>query len=465
MLQTISRIQCIHRQPATVTGPESSHGLDGDPDMYSAAAVFTECQPHPHPTYSLWYLEPHTRRSWLMALLVILYKYQYNQQPLCSQLQALVKIVINTLDSQHHICRRIPPTVVMGGPPSRSRDVSQPSLGVEGEHGPREGVETPPLSPMYSGGDGSGHVSVSTCRGKTSAVYHQKSPGSMETHWEEDVHSLKGKRNLEAGYSTEAEETESELAAIPESKSDSTAHGSSQGSFEDDRAEDVDGKKKISDGASKGTRPVWFLGSDDHSIQQKSNGGGQKWGVREGMKMLVTSSLFTVSPRPILPPSPVETSSKTTSISTATVVTVKEGPSPPPPVQTQHPPPLFLKRGCYVEVTESDVMSLKLFNVRWLLSRACAERAIKMVPHLNKIHLKKDPAAPKPPDTHSYKCRIYEGIKRACGANNINIHKKMIMKCHQARSWCQEYLADQMKAKLQSLIRKDKTKKDYDSSG
>ncbi|XP_046689242.1 proline-rich receptor-like protein kinase PERK8, partial [Homalodisca vitripennis] len=68
------------------------------------------------------------------------------------------------------------------------------------------------------------------------------------------------------------------------------------------------------------------------------------------MKMLVTSSLFTVSPRPILPPSPVETSSKTTSISTATVVTVKEGPSPPPPVQTQHPPPLFLKPSLEKEV-------------------------------------------------------------------------------------------------------------------
>lgn len=29
---------------------------------------------HQPPTYSLWYLEPAARRSWLMALLVILYK-------------------------------------------------------------------------------------------------------------------------------------------------------------------------------------------------------------------------------------------------------------------------------------------------------------------------------------------------------------------------------------------------------
>lgn len=29
---------------------------------------------HQSPTYSLWYLEPIMRRSWLMSLLVILYK-------------------------------------------------------------------------------------------------------------------------------------------------------------------------------------------------------------------------------------------------------------------------------------------------------------------------------------------------------------------------------------------------------
>lgn len=56
-------------------------------------------------------------------------------------------------------------------------------------------ADTPPPSPMFSGGDGSiGHGS----RGKATAVYYQKSPGSMETHWEEDDHSHKNKRHLEA---------------------------------------------------------------------------------------------------------------------------------------------------------------------------------------------------------------------------------------------------------------------------
>lgn len=51
----------------------------------------------------------------------IILQYQYSQQPHCMQLTSLIKIVLNTLDSQHHHCRRIPATVIMGAPPSRSR--------------------------------------------------------------------------------------------------------------------------------------------------------------------------------------------------------------------------------------------------------------------------------------------------------------------------------------------------------
>lgn len=73
------------------------------------------------PAYSLWAMEPHFRRNWLMSLVVLLYKYQYNQQPHCMQLTSLVRVVLNTLDAQHHYCRRIPATIIMGAPPSRSR--------------------------------------------------------------------------------------------------------------------------------------------------------------------------------------------------------------------------------------------------------------------------------------------------------------------------------------------------------
>lgn len=39
------------------------------------SVLTTEYQP---PIYSLWYLEPHIRRSWLMSLLIILYKVSFN---------------------------------------------------------------------------------------------------------------------------------------------------------------------------------------------------------------------------------------------------------------------------------------------------------------------------------------------------------------------------------------------------
>ncbi|XP_026830601.1 protein unc-79 homolog, partial [Ooceraea biroi] len=129
---------------------------------------------HQVPSYSLWYLEPQIRRSWLMSLLVILYKCQYGQQTWCSQLQTLVKIVLNTLDTQYHQCKRIPATVVMGAPPSRSRDVSQPSLGVEHE------LATNTL----------GEIDTETASMRAPIIsVHQRSPGGthgqMETHWEE----------------------------------------------------------------------------------------------------------------------------------------------------------------------------------------------------------------------------------------------------------------------------------------
>lgn len=120
--------------------------------MLSTSLILLQYAPSPYyihannidfqtPTYSLWSLEPHIRRNWLMCLVVLLYKvgicclpniplahgiaynfqYQYSQQPTCMHLTALIRIVLNTLDSQHHRCRRIPATIMMGSQPSRSR--------------------------------------------------------------------------------------------------------------------------------------------------------------------------------------------------------------------------------------------------------------------------------------------------------------------------------------------------------
>lgn len=102
-----------------------------------------------NPVYTLWNLEPCIRRCWIMSLFVLLYKvsicwinkisisilfviifvmcncfpqYNYKKPPLSLQVMNLIKIVLNTLNAQHHVCHRIPPTVIMPtAPQSHSR--------------------------------------------------------------------------------------------------------------------------------------------------------------------------------------------------------------------------------------------------------------------------------------------------------------------------------------------------------
>ncbi|KAL1492637.1 hypothetical protein ABEB36_010867 [Hypothenemus hampei] len=242
----------------------------------------TDFQP---PLYSLWILEPHARKNWLMSLVVILYKYQYNQQPYCIDLTSLIRIVLNTLDSQHHQCRRIPATIIMGQHPSRSRDVSQPSLGTEMDHPERA---TPPISPMYSSDGQSIQVSLSSKGGKVQVSYTKPSSiTSMETHWEETNQSEKKFKKFNEKLSID-DDTESELLAIPESDiSDSTLHGSVQDSFEEALSENSGQSKQVIEKSlvnkspkesissliemkklcgNKG-RPVWIIGSEDDSIR------------------------------------------------------------------------------------------------------------------------------------------------------------------------------------------------------
>ncbi|CAG9828550.1 unnamed protein product [Diabrotica balteata] len=226
------------------------------------------------PTYSLWALEPHFRKNWLMSIVVLLYKYQYNHQPHCMQLTSLIRVVLNTLDSQHHHCRRIPATIIMGQPPSRSRDVSQPSLGAEIEHPERA---TPPPSPIYSSDGQSVQVIGSSKCGKMQVAYTKpSSTTSMETHWEEAIHCVHPekkpqRRHAEVSVDTD---TESELMVIPDSDmSDSTLQGSVQDSFEDGASDSL-GEKHLPRSPkesytnqlvkipNKG-RPTWTIGSEE----------------------------------------------------------------------------------------------------------------------------------------------------------------------------------------------------------
>nr|XP_032522433.1 protein unc-79 homolog isoform X1 [Danaus plexippus plexippus] len=144
--------------------------------------------------HSLASLTPHVRRHWLMALLVVLYKYHYSSGPLCSLCGSLVRCVLHSLQAQHHQCRRIPPVLLL---PNAQREAA--------------------------GTSSSGGVSAPL----TEDTPH-KSPG----HWSESNEPPK----FQQQWSVEQESSESELIAIPETsdKSDTTLHGSTApGSFDE----------------------------------------------------------------------------------------------------------------------------------------------------------------------------------------------------------------------------------------
>ncbi|XP_046804229.1 protein unc-79 homolog isoform X2 [Lucilia cuprina] len=163
--------------------------------------------------YSLWYLELYPRRNWMFTMLVVLYKYSYTQPPQSAYVNSAIRIIMNSLRNHFHQCRRIPTTTIldMQGT-SRSRDVSQPSLGTD----PEDKEQSPPASPMFPSEGTSG---ASKGKGQNVAF----TPKLQHAFRKYNDSSL------------DADETESELVAIPESDlSDSTLHGSSApGSFDD----------------------------------------------------------------------------------------------------------------------------------------------------------------------------------------------------------------------------------------
>ncbi|KAL9895816.1 UNC-79 domain-containing protein isoform 1-T2 [Glossina fuscipes fuscipes] len=162
--------------------------------------------------YSLWHLEQYPRRNWIFTMLVILYKYSYTQPPQSSYTNSAIRVVMNSLRNHFHQCRRIPTTILDIPGTTRSRDVSQPSLGTD----PDDKEQSPPASPMFPSEGTSG---ASKGKGQNVAF----------------TPKLQHAFRKYTDSSLDADETESELVAIPESDlSDSTLQGSSApGSFDD----------------------------------------------------------------------------------------------------------------------------------------------------------------------------------------------------------------------------------------
>lgn len=122
------------------------HTLLYAPSTATVASANSESSHNIIYSYSLWRLEPHVRRSWLMSVEVIMYKvqckgtyphnlwiwlkcllfscflfqYEYTQAAYGQKVHHLVRIILNSLEAQFHRCKRIPATVVMEMP-ARSR--------------------------------------------------------------------------------------------------------------------------------------------------------------------------------------------------------------------------------------------------------------------------------------------------------------------------------------------------------
>uniref|UniRef100_A0A8W7NZG6 Protein unc-79 homolog n=1 Tax=Anopheles coluzzii TaxID=1518534 RepID=A0A8W7NZG6_ANOCL len=187
--------------------------------------------------FSIWYLEPHVRRNWLMSLLVILYKYQYNQASMADQVQNLIRLVINSLDAQFHKCRRIPTTIIMDYSATRLRNQSQPSLGATSELGDEKRTtndSSPPYSPLQTA---------------TLSLYGCEESSKGRSSRGKGAGGSKARKHAEV----DGDDTESELVVIPESDvSDSTIQESSvQGSLEDTASNDDDSNVLKPDTAGK----------------------------------------------------------------------------------------------------------------------------------------------------------------------------------------------------------------------
>jgi len=168
------------------------------------------------PTYSLWFLDQQTRQSWLMSLLVILYKYQYNSSATSSIIHTLICITINTIRCQKHYCKKQDDTLEPSSPfIHRNRDTSNVSVGdleniIE--------TETPPqspavLSPQRDAEDSNHNVWVPCSHGHIPVLDQD------EVTWSESVKhlSLNPSLSLEDLYPTNCRST-TELAKPSETE-------------------------------------------------------------------------------------------------------------------------------------------------------------------------------------------------------------------------------------------------------
>ncbi|XP_035227755.1 protein unc-79 homolog isoform X3 [Stegodyphus dumicola] len=177
-------------------------------------------EPNP-PTYSLWLLDSYCRHSWLQSTLVIMYKYHYDTFPNNRYIHWLILIILNTLKAQRHRCKLLHEPL-LSPLPSRSRDFNTPSADLE--HAiEREKEMSYDTSSLHEDGSkpplkGKSKFSPTEKIEDTSAEQqNQKQLGKDKSH------QWKSWKPSERSCSSEGEDAEPELEAIPESpKSESS---------------------------------------------------------------------------------------------------------------------------------------------------------------------------------------------------------------------------------------------------
>ncbi|XP_070377842.1 protein unc-79 homolog isoform X1 [Dermacentor albipictus] len=175
---------------------------------------------HASPRYTLWLLDPPARHSWLRAVLVVLYKFDYGVPPLSRQVQMLVRILLNTLDAQNHQCKNIPEPF-LSPVPSRSRDLSTASVDLENI---QEHDGSTPLD-LGLAGDEIRFAFGPGTTAEAKASYHKPLVRDIHDTGKETADRAQWKALKLADFSCSGDEDEAEpeLEAIPESpKSESS---------------------------------------------------------------------------------------------------------------------------------------------------------------------------------------------------------------------------------------------------
>ncbi|XP_067119858.1 protein unc-79 homolog isoform X2 [Centruroides vittatus] len=178
-------------------------------------------EPQP-PNYSLWLLHSYIRQSWLLAVMVIMYKYNYTLPPQSKQIEILIHIILNTLNSHQHQCKNIIEPI-FSPVHSRSRDLST----------------TFDLENIQERGSPPFESSLTADESKVSVVgsqaYYFKLGGSdvEENEFDKDNQKFTNDKSdrqqwkilkpLDTSGSSDGEDMEPELEAIPESPKSETS--------------------------------------------------------------------------------------------------------------------------------------------------------------------------------------------------------------------------------------------------